>query len=131
MKASAVGIKECHDFNGCYLCVEGVGIFEVVVPDLIDDVAEKLGHALLGHLVTGIVIESGFVGGLHTNANNFRGVVSNHLVVEWETSRAYKFGIMVGFVLDSLGEDGREGVNPVQLVVGDDHEQWEKGFPDG
>ncbi len=38
---------------------------------------------------------------------------------------------MVGFVLDGFGEDGREGVNPVQLFVGDDHEQWEKGLLDG
>jgi hypothetical protein len=45
--------------------------------------------------------------------------------------RAYKFGAMVGFVLDSLGEDGREGVNPIQLIVWDDHEQWEKSFSDG
>ncbi len=46
-------------------------------------------------------------------------------------SRACKFGTMIGFVLDSLSEDGREGVNPVHFVIGDDHEQWEKGFPDG
>ncbi len=38
---------------------------------------------------------------------------------------------MVGFMLDSLGEDGCEGVNPIQLVIGDDHEQWENGFLDG
>jgi hypothetical protein len=46
-------------------------------------------------------------------------------------SQAYKFDTMVGFILDSLGEDGCEGVNPVQLIIRDDHEQWEKGFPDG
>jgi hypothetical protein len=109
--------------------VEGVGIFEVVVPNFIDNIAEKLGHALLGCLVPGVVIEVGFVGGLRTNVNDCHGIVSNCLVVEWETSQAY--GTMVGFVLDSLGEDDLEGLNPVQLVVGDDHEQWEKGFPDG
>jgi hypothetical protein len=65
------------------------------------------------------------------NVNDCRGVVSDRLVVEWETSQAYKFGTMVGFVLDSLGEDDREGVTPIQLVIGDDNEQWEKGFPDG
>ncbi len=70
------------------------------------------------------------MGGLHTNVNDFHGIVSDRLVVEWEMSRAYEFG-MVGFVLDSLGENGREGVNPIQLVIGDDHEQWEKGFLDG
>jgi hypothetical protein len=117
MKASAVGIKEGHDVDGCFLYVEGVGIFEVIVPNFIDNVAEKLGHALLGRLVTGIVIKSRFVGSLCTNTNNCRGIVSNRLVVEWETSQAYKFGTIFGFVLDSLGEDGCEGVSPIQLVV--------------
>ncbi len=43
----------------------------------------------------------------------------------------YKFSSVVSFVLDSLGEDSCEGVNSVQLVVGNNHEQWDKGFPDG
>jgi hypothetical protein len=116
MKPSTIGIKEGHDVDGSDLCVEGVGVIEVVVPKFINNVVEKLGHALLGHLVTGVVIKPGFVGSLRTNANDCPGVVSNHLVVEWETSWAYKFGTMVGFVLDSLGEDGHEGVNPIQLV---------------
>ncbi len=81
-------------------------------------------------LVTGVVIETGFVGSLRMNANDHCGVVSNCLAVEWKTSRAYKLGTMVGFVLDGLSEDGREGVNPVQLVIGDDHEKWEKGLLD-
>jgi hypothetical protein len=131
MKPSAVGVKDGHDVDGHDLHVEGVSIFQVVVLTFIDNIVEKFGHAALGRLVTGIVIELGFVGSLRTNANNRCGVVSNSLVVEWETSRVYKFGTMVGFVFDSLGENGREGVNPVQLVVGDDHEQWEKGFLDG
>jgi hypothetical protein len=84
---------------------------------------EKLGHALFDCLVTGVVIKFGFVGGLHTNANDCRGVVINCLVVERETSQGYEFGAMVGFVLDSISEDAREGVNPNQLVVGDDREQ--------
>ncbi len=92
---------------------------------------EKLGHPLLGHLVNGIVIKLGFLGSLRTNVNNCRGIVSNRLVVEWETSWAYKFGTMIGFVLGSLGEDSHEGVNPIQLVVEDDHKHWKKGFPDG
>ncbi len=71
------------------------------------------------------------MGGLCTNANNCRGIISDCLVIEWETSRAYEFGTTVSFVLDSLGEDGREGVNSIQLVIGDDHEQWEKGSLDG
>jgi hypothetical protein len=131
MKPSAVGIKEGHDVDGRDLCVEGVGVFDVIVPSFIYDIVEKLRHASLGCLVTGVVIKSGFIGGLRTNTNDYRGIISNCLVVEWETSRAYEFGTMVGFVLDSLGEDGCEGVNFVQLVIADDHEQWEKGFPDG
>ncbi len=128
---SAAGVKEGHDVDGRDLCVEGAGIFQNVVPNLINNIAEKFGYALLGRLVTGVVIELEFVGSLHTNKNNFCGGVSNCLVVEWETSRAYKFGTMVGFVLDGLDEDGHEGVNPIQLVVGDDHEKWEKGLLDG
>jgi hypothetical protein len=123
MKASAVCVEEGHDVDRPDLCVEGAGVFEIVVSNFIGNVAEKLGHILLGCLVTGIVIELGFVGSLCTKANDCHGVVSNCLVVEWETCWAYEFGTMVGFVLDSLGEDGREGVNPIQLVVGDDHEQ--------
>jgi hypothetical protein len=98
MKPSAVSVKEGHDVNGHEVCVEGVGVFEVVVPNFINNVAEKLGHALLGCLVTGIVISSGFVGSLRTNANDCCGIISNCLVVEWETSWVYKFGTMVGFV---------------------------------
>jgi hypothetical protein len=110
---------------------EGVGIYEVIVSNLIDNVVGKLGHALFGRLITGVVIESGFVGSLPMTTNDCRGVVSNCLVIERATSRVYKFGTMVGSVLDSLGEAGCEGVNSIQLVIGDDHEQWEKGFLDG
>ncbi len=122
MKPSAVGVEEGHDVNDSDLCVEGVSAFEVVVPNFIDDVAEKLGHASFGCLKTGVVIELGFVGSLRTIANICRGIVSDRLVIEWETSRAYKHGPMAGFVLDSLCEDGCEGVNSIQLVVRDDHE---------
>jgi hypothetical protein len=90
IKPSAVGIKEGHDVDGRNLCVEGVSLFEVVVPNDIDDLAEKLGHASLSRHVTGVVIEAGFVGGLRTNANNCRGVINKCLVIEWETSRAKK-----------------------------------------
>ena len=131
MKPSTDGVKGGHDVDGHDLCIEGVGIFEVVVPNLINNIAKKHGHILFGRLVTGLVIMSGFVGSLCTNVNNWCGAISNCLVIEWETRRASKFGTIVGFVFDSLGEDGHEGVNPNQLVVGDDHEQWEKGFPDG
>jgi len=38
---------------------------------------------------------------------------------------------MFGFVLDGLREDGREGVDAIQLVIGNDHEERKKRFPDG
>ncbi len=38
MKLSAVGVKEGHDVDGHYLCVEGVSVFEVIVPNYIDNV---------------------------------------------------------------------------------------------
>jgi hypothetical protein len=131
MKPSTVGVKEGHDVDGRDLCVEGVGVFEVIVPNFINNVTEKLGHTSFGRLVTGVVIELGLVGDLRMNSNYCRGIISNCLVIERETSRVYEFGTLAGFVLNSLGEDGHEGVNPIQLVVGDDHEQWKKGFPDG
>jgi hypothetical protein len=112
------------------LCKD-VSVFQVLVPNFLDNVTEKYGHALLGRLITGIVIELGFIGSLCTNVSNHCGIVGNQLVIEWETSQAYKLGTMAGFVLDSLGEDGCEGVNPVQLVVGDDHKKEGKGLPDG
>ncbi len=102
MKSSTIGVKEGHDVNDRDLCVEGVGIFQVIVPNLIN-ITEKFGHALLGRLVTGIVIEMGFVGSLRMKVKDRCGIVSNCLVVEWETSWAYQFGTMVGFVLDRLG----------------------------
>ncbi len=77
VKPSAVGVKEGHDVDGRDLCVEGVSGFEVLVPNLIDEVVEKLGHTLFGHLVTGVVIKLGFVGSLRMSANNCHGIFSN------------------------------------------------------
>jgi hypothetical protein len=56
MKPSAVGVKEGHDVDGCDFHVEGVGVFELVVPNLIVDLVEKLGRASFSHLKTGVVI---------------------------------------------------------------------------
>ena len=44
----------------------------------------------------------------------------------------YEFGIaMFSFVLGSLREDGREGVDSFPLVVRNDHEEKEKTLLDG
>ena len=57
--------------------VKGIGILEVVVPDLVHDIAEKFGNAPLGRFVTGVVIKAGFMGRLCTNSEDCRGVVGN------------------------------------------------------
>jgi hypothetical protein len=41
MKTATVGIKVLEDHESCHPHVEGVGAFEVVVPDLINRVAKK------------------------------------------------------------------------------------------
>jgi hypothetical protein len=38
---------------------------------------------------------------------------------------------MFGFVLDGLREDGREGVDSIQLIIWNDHEKGKERFPDG
>ncbi len=62
METAAVGIKKGHDFEGRHLCVEGVGILEIVVPYLVDRLTKELGGAMLGRLVPGVVVEVGLVG---------------------------------------------------------------------
>ncbi len=58
----AVGIQEGDDVQGRPLCVESVDVFDVVLPDLLHRIVEKLGSAVFGHLITGVVIKAGFVG---------------------------------------------------------------------
>ncbi len=112
MQPSAVGVKEGHDVDGCDLCVESLSIFEIVVPDLIDNIAKEFGYPSYGRLVTDVVIEAGFMGRLCTDTDDCRGVVGNVFIVEGEAAGAYKFGIaMVGFVLGGIPEDGHEGVD--------------------
>jgi len=109
MQPPAVGIKEGHDVDGHDFFVESLGIFEIVVPDLINDIAKEFGDATFGRLVTGIVIEAGFVGSLCMNTDNCRGFVGEVFIVEGEVGGSYKFGVaMVGFVLGGIREDGRE-----------------------
>jgi hypothetical protein len=132
MQPPTVGVEEGHDVNGCDLGLEGIGVFEIVVPDLVNDIAEKFGDTTLGHFVTGVVIEAGFMGRLCTNPDDCRGVVGDVFIVEGEVGGMYKYGVaMFSFVLGGLREDGREGVDSIQLIVGNDHEERKKRFPDG
>jgi hypothetical protein len=120
MQIPAVGIEEGHDVERHSLSIEGLSILEVLLPNLIDDVAEEFGGPTHGCLVTSVVIKAGFVGSLCTYSDHHGSVVGNILVVEGEAGRAYKCCIaVVGFVLDSLHEDGGEGVLPGQLIIGD------------
>ncbi len=53
-------------------------------------------------------------------------------IVEGEADGMYEFVVaMFGFVLGGLYEDGREGVDSIQLIIGNDHEEGKKRFPDG
>jgi len=63
------------------------------------------------------------VGSLCTNTDDCRGVIGNVFIMEGEGG-SYKFVVaMFSFVLSSICEDGREGMDSIQLVVGDDHEE--------
>jgi hypothetical protein len=77
MRPPAVGVKVGHDLKGCDLCVESLGILQVVVPNLVNDVVEEFGITTFGCFVAGIVVEAGFVGGLGGNTDDGRGVASN------------------------------------------------------
>jgi hypothetical protein len=126
-----VGIKERDDFKSHHLHIEGVGILEVVVPDLVDNFAEELGGTTFGRLKTGIAVERGFVGHLRTNANNRGGVIRNVAVIEREADGASEcVAAMVCSVPHTIRDDGSEGVDAPQLIIGDLHEDWEERLPD-
>ena len=132
MRPPAVGVKEGHDVVGSDLCVEGIGVFEIVVPDLVNDIAKEFGKAMFGRFLTGVVIEAGFMGRLCTNPADCCGVVNNVFIVEGEAGGTYKFCVAkFSFVLGGLREDGREGMDSIQLIAGNDHEEGKKCFPDG
>jgi hypothetical protein len=120
MQTPAVGVREGDDVECCELRIEGICIFDVVVPHLVNNIMEELGNAMICCLVTGVVVKAGFMGSLRTNGDDHRGIVSDHLVVEWKPGWAYELGIaVVEFVVSSLGEDGHEGVYPIELILGD------------
>ena len=126
MQHPAVGVKEAYDVDGHDLSVEGISVFEIVVPDLVNDNAKKFDNVTFGRFVTGLVIKTGFMGRLCTNPDNCCGIVGNVFIVEGEADGAYKFGVaMFSFVLGSLREDSREGVDSYQLFIRNDHEEGE------
>ncbi len=112
MQPPTVGINVGHDLKGCDLWVESLGVLQVVVSNLVNNVAEEFGDATFGCFVAGVVVKAGFVGGLSANTDNCRGAVGNVPVVEGEVGRPDKSGAaMVGFVLGGLRKDGYEGMD--------------------
>jgi hypothetical protein len=63
MQPPAVGIKVGHDFKGQDLCIESLGVLKVIVPNLVDNIAEEFGDATFGCLEAGVVVKEGFGGG--------------------------------------------------------------------
>jgi hypothetical protein len=132
VQAAAVGVEEGHDLDGHDLCVEGLGVFEIVVPDLIDHVAKEFRNATFGHFVTGVVIEVGFVGHLRTNSDDCRGIIGDVFIVEGKADGTNKRGVAVfGFVLGGIREESREQMDAIQLIIGDDHEERQNTLSDG
>ncbi len=95
MQPPTVSVEEGHDVEGCDLCVERLGVLEIVVPDLGNDIAKECGNASFGHLITGLVIEAGFMGGLCSNADDCRGVAGDAFIVEGETGGPDELGVAV------------------------------------
>ncbi len=72
------------------------------------------------------------MGRLCTNSDDCRGIVGNVFIVVGEADGTYEFVVaMVGFIFGGLHEDGREGLDSIQLIIGNDHEEGKKRFPDG
>ncbi len=109
MRSPTVGVKVGHDFKCRDLHIESLGILQVVVPNLVDNVVEEFCNTTFGCLMADAVVKAGFVGGQNANAVDSRGVVGNVPVVEGEVGRPDKLGVaMVGFILGNLREDGHE-----------------------
>jgi hypothetical protein len=106
-----VGINEDHDFDGRDLCLDGLGVFEIIVPELIDNVAKKFSDTAFSRLVTGIVVEAGFMSCLCVYTNDCCGIIGNIFTIEGEANGLDKLGVaMAEFVFDSIHKDGSEGV---------------------
>ncbi len=119
MQPPTVGIEVGHDFKGRDFCLESLGILQVFVPNLVDDIAEEFGNATFGYFVAGIVVEARFVGGLGANTDDSHGVVGNVPVAEGEAGRPDKLGgAMAGFILGGLLENGRERMAPSNWSYG-------------
>ena len=57
-----VGLEGGYDLEGQHLRIEGISIIEVVVPDLVDCLAEEFGGAALDRLVADKDVKAGAMG---------------------------------------------------------------------
>ncbi len=127
MKSPVVGIKEGDNFKGQHLRVKGVGVLEVFEPDLVDGFSEEFGGPTLRRLVAGVVVKAGFVGRFRSNANDRGGIVCNVTIIEGQSDRAFEcIAAMDSGVRHCIMQDGCEGVDPPELVVGDLHKDREE-----
>jgi hypothetical protein len=86
---------------------------------------------MLHRLIAGVVVEAGFVGRFRSNTNGRGGVVHNATVVERQSDGAFeRIATMVGGVRHCILQDGCEGVDPPELVVGNLHQDWEERLLD-
>ena len=99
MQTLTVGVEVGHDVNGQDPCVESLGVFEIIVPDLIDNIAKECGHPTFSCLITGVVIKAGFMGCFCTNSDDCRGVVGNFCIKEGEAGGTYE--LLVGVYIIS------------------------------
>jgi hypothetical protein len=110
--------------------VKGVGVLEIFEPDLVDGFSEEFGGPTLRRLVAGVVVKAGFVGCFRLNANNRGGIVREFTVIEGQSDEAFEcVAAMVGGVWHCITQDGCEGVDPPELVVGDLHQDREERLP--
>jgi hypothetical protein len=104
-----VGIEVGHDLKGHDLCVELLGVFQVIIPNLVNNNCKETWQRHVWLLCSWISLKVGFVGGLGANTDDGCGIVGNVPVIEGEVRRPDKHGAaMVGFVLGSLRKDGHE-----------------------
>ncbi len=130
MRSPAVGVKEGDNFKGRHLREIGVGVLEVFEPDLVNGFLEEFGSPTLRRLIAGIVVKAGFVGRFRSNANNRGGIVCDVTVIEGQSDGAFeRIAAMVGGVRHCITQDGCEGVDPPELVIGDLHQDQEEHLP--
>ncbi len=74
-KPPAVSFEERHDLPRRNFSVKSLGVLEVVIPNLLDGVAEEFGNAPFGQLVTGKVIAERVMSRFCFDANDGCGIV--------------------------------------------------------